>query len=127
MTSFVGFFAQLDVILIALMLSGSIVQMGKHQGKAFWDSHFKDFYLLFALFIIENIVITIIADYLFLPFLEMTLPNNFFKVLSLTITLILGCCMWFMWTFDFKFKTHWIAIVLFIISVFATIALFAYL
>ena len=72
MTLFIDAFAQLDVILIAIMLSGKLVQMGKHQGTTFWDSHFKGFYLLFIFFIIENIVITIIANYFFFLFLSIT-------------------------------------------------------
>ena len=57
MTLIVDAFSQLDVILIAIMFSGTIVQMGKGKGKTFWDYHYKGFYLLFTLFIIENIII----------------------------------------------------------------------
>jgi hypothetical protein len=126
MTLLVDAFAQLDVILIAIMLSGTIVQMGKHQGTTFWDSHFKGFYLLFAFFIIENILIAIVANYILLPFLDVTLPNNFLKALSLTITLVLTCCMWFIRTFEYSFRRHWVAIICFVASIVATILLFAY-
>lgn len=126
MSTLIDVFAQLDVILIALMLSGTIVQVSKGKGKVFWDYHFKGFYLLFAFFIIENIIITVLADYFFLPFLKVMLPNNFFKVLSLTITLILACCMWFIVTFGFKLDKHLIVIIAFVGSAIATIALFAY-
>jgi hypothetical protein len=126
MVTFVELFAQLDVILIAIMLSGTIVQMGKHKGKVFWDKHFKSFYFLFAFFIFENIIITVIADYVFLPIFDSMLPYNFFKVLSLTITLTLACCIWFIHAFDFNLDNHLIEIGALLIATIATLLLFIY-
>ena len=114
-------FALLDVILIAIIFSGTIVKVGQGRGTAFWDNHFKGFYFLFALFILENIVITVLADYVFLPFLEQSLPYNFLKLLSLTATLVLACNVWFAWTFGFR-RHVWVIIACVILAIITLLA-----
>jgi hypothetical protein len=126
MSEIIPVLAKFDVILIAIMLSGTIVQVGRHKGKVFWDSHFKGFYLLFGFFIFENVCIAIISDYVLMPFFEVVLPNDTVKVASFTATLILGCCIWFMYMFEFKRKNHPIPIIACVIMAILTIALFSY-
>ncbi|MGA2385375.1 MAG: hypothetical protein ABSG33_02445 [Candidatus Bathyarchaeia archaeon] len=124
MTLFVDVFAVFDIILIAIMLSGSIVKMGTAHGTIRGDYHFKGFYLLFLAFILENIVITVFANYVFLPFLEKMLPNSFFKVLALTGSLVCLCNIWFASTFRFNQRKE--VIVLTVIMAIITVLLFVY-
>ena len=121
---FIDVFAELDVILIAIMLSGIFVKVGQGRGKTFWDYHYKSFYVLFTVFIIENILVTIFANFIFLPFLEKVLPNNYWKVASLTVTLVLASSVWF--ANAFGFKPHWEMIIACIGMAITTLLLFAY-
>jgi hypothetical protein len=112
--------AQLDVILIAIMLSGTIVKMGRGSGKIAGDTHFRKFYVLFLGFILENIAITLIAEYGLLPFIESVIFNNYFQVLAITAELVLVCNMWFAWTFGYKQRIEII-----VLTIFSTIVLIA--
>ncbi len=124
MTLLVDVFSVFDIILIAIMLSGSIVKMGTRHGTIRGDTHFKGFYLLFFAFILENVAITVFANYVFLPFLEQMLPNSFFKVLALTGTLICLCNIWFASTFRFNQRIE--VIVLTVAMAVITFLLFIY-
>lgn len=102
MTTLVDILAQFDVILIAIMLSGAIVKMGRARGKITGDTHFRRFYVLFLAFILENVLITIFAEYALLPFIENVIFNNYFQVIAITAELTLFCNIWFAWTFGYK-------------------------
>ena len=120
----IDLFAQFDVILIAIMLSGIIVKMGKGHGHATGNPYFLSFYTLFLLFLIENVLITVFAEYVFIPFLEAMLPNNFYKVASLTATMALLCNIWFAFTFGYKQRLEMILFL--VVMTILTILLFVY-
>ena len=120
----VQLFAQFDVILIAIMLSGLIVKMGKSHGTIIGDSHFKGFYILFFALIFENILIVLLTNYFFLPIFENALVGTYLKVIATTISLILICNIWFAWTFNFRQRIGIIALT--VVSTFATIFVFIY-
>ena len=122
MALLVDLLAQFDIILIAIMLSGIIVKMGRAHGTTSWDSHFKSFYFLFCLFIIENVLITLFADYLFLPFFEDVLFDNYSKMFAITADLVLFCNIWFAWTFGYKQRIEIIALT--VLTTIITIVLF---
>lgn len=115
---------QFDVVLIAIMLSGIIVKMGKKHGTVIGDTRFKGFYFLFFALIAENILIVLLSTYFFLPFFEQVLFGTYLKCGSITVTLILLCNIWFAWTFGYRQKLG--IITLTILSTITTLFIFIY-
>ena len=124
MTVIAQLFAQFDVILVAIMLSGFLVKMGKHLGIVRGNSQFKRFYLLFGLLILENAVIVLVSNYFFLPLFEQPLFNTYLRIGAITATLILLFNIWYTWTFEYKQK--WTIIASLAIATIITILLFSY-
>jgi hypothetical protein len=117
--------AQFDIIIIAIMLSGVLVNMGKnHSGTVFGDTHFKGFYLLFAVLILENILIVLFTNFFFLPFFEQVLFSSYLRAISMTVTLVLFCNIWFAWTFRYRQKP--LILLLTAIATIITVFLFIY-
>jgi hypothetical protein len=110
--------AQFNVLLIAIMLSGLIVKMGNKHGTIRGDYHFKKFYVLFALFVAENVCIAILGEYLLVPLFEVVLLKDYFKVGMITASMILLCNIWFSHVFRFKYRLE--MLILFVLFVVVT-------
>jgi hypothetical protein len=104
MVQIIDILAQYNIILVAVMLSGIIVKMGHARGTIRGDTHFQKFYALFGAFILENIVITLLANFLFLPLFQTILMEDYWKAGAITVEMTLLSNLWFSWTFGFKYR-----------------------
>jgi hypothetical protein len=94
--------AQFNIVLVAIMLSGITVKMGHAHGTIRGDTHFRKFYILFLGVILENVGITLLGNFIFLPLFTTILLNNYPLMLSWTADMILFCNIWFAWTFGYR-------------------------
>jgi hypothetical protein len=111
--------AQFNVILLSVMPSGFLVKMyGKGRGKITGSYQFATFYALFLAFIAQNIIVTLLANFIFLPFMTQILINNYPKVLTITAIVVLIFNMWFAWTFGYRQRLEIIALLIGAIIIF---------
>jgi hypothetical protein len=102
MVQVVDLLTQLDVILIASMLSGTFVKMGKGYGKLTGQNEFASFYKLFMFFIVENIIIAFLTTFFIFPITSQFLYQYPFKALSISVEIVLLFNAWFARTFGYK-------------------------
>ena len=112
MSQVIDLLTQLDVILVASMLSGTIVKMGKGYGKIRGVREFVSFYKLFAYFIVENIIIALVSTFLIFPFTSQFLYQYPLKAFSISLEIILTFNIWFAKTFGYKQRTEIIILII---------------
>ena len=109
MNQLIDLLTQFNVILISSMLSGSMVKMGKGWGKILGGGEFVSFYKLFFVFIIENMLITVGAQFIIFPVFSQFLYQNAIKAVLISIEMVLIFNIWFSRTFGYKYRKEILA------------------